>query len=51
VRTFPHVPCGNGWPVDYINQVVVVNPEAGCVTTLATGVPVRAIMHLSHRER
>jgi hypothetical protein len=30
---------------------VVIRREPGCVTTLATGVPVRAIRHLNHCER
>jgi hypothetical protein len=51
VITDPHVLCGGRRPVDYPSQVVAVHPETGCVTTLATGVPVRTIKHLSHRER
>jgi hypothetical protein len=36
--------------VAYTSEVVV-HPETGCVTTLATDVFVRTIKHLSHRER
>jgi len=36
--------------VDVTSQVVV-SSETGCVTTQASGVALRAIKHLSHRER